>query len=150
MPGSLAPDLVSGRRLPRGLGDLWLCLRLLCFAAAVPLLMRLQLPRLRALLAPRGTRPPEDRGRAENTRRYLQALLRRCRPLLRRSCLTEGLTYYYFLNRAGMNLDLCFGGGWVKGRFEAHCWLEKDGAPYLESRDPRALFVEMHRFPGWS
>jgi hypothetical protein len=34
--------------------------------------------------------------------------------------------------------------------FTGHCWLVKDGEPFLEVQDPRPLFTEMHRFPGKS
>jgi hypothetical protein len=62
--------------------------------------------------------------------------------------LTCGITLYYFLKRAGADVDLCFGLGAVDGGdgFDGHCWLVLAGEPYLEPRDPRPLYTEMYRF----
>jgi hypothetical protein len=76
------------------------------------------------------------------------AALRVGRPLVRRGCLTRGITLYYFLRRAGADVRLCFGLGAVDGGdgFDGHCWLVLAGEPYLEPRDPRPLYTEMYRF----
>jgi hypothetical protein len=132
-------------------GDSLLFLHSLCFAAFVPLLSRLPLPRLRALLEPAPGRPratPDERGRIVAS---LQAMLRAGRPLVRTGCLTRGLTLYYFLRRAGVDVALCFGIGRAadtKDGFDGHCWLVLDGEPFLEQRDPFPLYTEMYVFRG--
>jgi hypothetical protein len=80
----------------------------------------------------------------------VDAVLGRFGRLVSTSCLTRGLTRYYFLRRAGVPVTLCFGVGWPDGRFEAHCWLSRDGEPFLEARDPRPVFGETYRIPGRS
>jgi len=71
--------------------------------------------------------------------------IREGRPLVRPGCLTRGLTRYYFFRRDGMDVSLCFGMGQVKEEFAGHCWLVKDGVPFMETRDPRPLYAEMYR-----
>lgn len=68
-------------------------------------------------------------------------------PGIRRSCLTRGVTLYYFLTRAGVDVSLCFGVGTVEGVMGAHCWLVKDGEPYLERDGIPFPFVAMHVIP---
>lgn len=71
------------------------------------------------------------------------------RPLVRSGCLTRGVTLYWFLRRAGLEVELRFGldpddaGDLTDG----HCWLTLDGEPYLEPRDPRPRFTEVYRLP---
>jgi hypothetical protein len=74
--------------------------------------------------------------------------IRRGRPLVRPGCLTRGVTRYYFFRRDGMDVSLCFGMSQVKEEFVGHCWLVKDGVPFMETRDPRPLYVEMYRISG--
>jgi len=121
--------------------------RVLVLAASVPALMRLRLPRLAALLEPAA--PGVDAGEAE-----LRALAGRVdrllslgRPLVRPGCLTRGVTLFWFLRRAGGDVRLVFGLGEVDGETAGHCWLVRDGAPFLEKVDPRPLFTELYRIP---
>lgn len=122
-----------------------LFLRVFAFAAAVPYLLRLKLPRVAGTLE-RGCDPsavPE-----ENVRRiagYVEIAIRHGRPIVRPGCLTRGLTRYYFLRRAGLDVALCFGMGRLDKDFMGHCWLVKDGEPFLEAEDPRPLYTEMYR-----
>jgi hypothetical protein len=74
--------------------------------------------------------------------------IRAGRPLVRPGCLTRGVTRYYFFRRDGMDVSLCFGMGQVEGQFVGHCWLVKDGVPFMEPRDPRPLYAEMYRISG--
>jgi hypothetical protein len=76
-------------------------------------------------------------------------MLQAGRPLVRRGCLTRGVTLYYCLRRAGVDVGLTFGMGRVDGGdgFDGHCWLVKGGEPYLEARDPRDHYVPMYSFP---
>lgn len=127
--------------------DLFLFTRILLFAASVPMLMRLKLARLAALLEPGSAAGPIDPSRAYKVCSYTEKAIRLGSPIVRHGCLTLGLTRYYFLRRAGMDVSLHFGMGRVgeNESFDGHCWLTQDGEPYYESRDPRPLYVEMWR-----
>lgn len=127
--------------------NLFLFTRILLFAASVPLLMRLRLTRLAAILEPGSAAGPLDPSRANKICSYTEKAIRLGSPIVRRGCLTLGLTRYYFLRRAGMDISLHFGVGRVgeNGSFDGHCWLTQEGEPYYEARDPRPLYVEMWR-----
>jgi hypothetical protein len=128
------------------LGDLGLLLRIFFFTAAVPMLLRLQLPRLEELLTPRRMRSSPQPARVQLIVRAVDAVLQLGRPLLRPGCLTRGLTLYYFLRKAGLDVVLCFGVGTLQGECVGHCWLVKAGEPFLEARDPRPLFTAVYAF----
>lgn len=129
------------------LRTLALRVRVVTFAAAVPLLMRLRLPVLERVLEPR--RPPTARppGRRREVAVQVEAVLVRGGRVLSASCTTRALTRYYFLRRVGEPLVLCFGVGRLAGEAAGHCWLLRDGDPFLESRDPRPVFAETYRIP---
>lgn len=128
-------------------GDFALALRIFAFAAVTPFLMRLPLERVSRIVTPRiGCHPPEP-GQIEQLLALIPAVLQAGRPLLRTHCLPRGLTHYFFLRRAGLEVELCFGMGSPQGDYAGHCWLELNGAPYLEARDPGPLYAEFFRFP---
>jgi hypothetical protein len=123
-------------------------LRYLCFAVAVPALMRLPLAKLDALLdwmVAGGERSADD---VDATASTVLQVLEVGRPLVRRGCLTRGLTLYYGLRRAGFPVALRFGmGATSRGDgYDGHCWVELGGEPYQETRDPRPLFASMYEF----
>jgi hypothetical protein len=125
----------------------WLCLRIFAFAAAVPVLLHLKLPRVATLLEPRQAPVAPAHGRVQTIITCVDLVLQIGRPLVRRGCLTRGLTLYYFLRRAGLELTLCFGLGQVREAFVGHCWLVHAGEPFLEARDPRPVFTVLYRLP---
>ena len=127
--------------------DFFLLLRVFLFAAAVPGLLRLRLPTLQRLLGRLAVGRAADPATIQAILRCMTIVLRRGRPLVRRGCLTRGVTLFYFLRRAGLDVDLCFGAGSLGGEFAAHCWLEREGVPFLEDVDPRGIFAEMYRVP---
>ena len=131
----------------RYIPDVFLFFQVLFFAAAVPFLLRLKISRVEALLEPR-VPSPANRDRVEQIAEYVEMAIREGRPVVRPGCLTRGLTRYYFFRRDGMDVSLSFGMGQVKGEFVGHCWLVKDGAPFMETRDPRPLYAEMYRISG--
>jgi hypothetical protein len=133
-----------GKRI---ISDVFLFLQITCFAAIVPVLLRLKIWRLQALLEPRAARPA-DRDRIEQITEYVEKAIREGRPFVRPGCLTRGVTRYYFFRRDGVDVSLCFGMGEIDGEFAGHCWLVKDGVPFLETRDPRPLYSEMYRLTG--
>jgi hypothetical protein len=136
-------------RTPRSPADRLLQAQIFLFAAGVPVLMRLALPTVDRLLRGRGSR----RARGNSSSRMVHivdSVLARGGGLIRQNCLTRGLTRYYFLRRAGVDVCLCFGIGNIGGTVVGHCWLVQNGEPVLEGRDPRLAFREMYRFPGGS
>jgi len=140
---------LSALRSPR---EALLLVRVAAFAATVPWLMRLPLPRLAALLD-RAPPPSRRRGRAdaaaelERLDRLVALAPRVARPLVRTGCLTRGVTLYRFLRRAGLGVELRFGLDPRAGAADGHCWLALDGEPLLEREDPRPRFVEVWRLP---
>lgn len=127
--------------------------RILLFAAAVPLILRLRkLPDLPAWLEPRSPREPRDSrshppspAEVDSLVRRIDALIAAGRPFVRTGCLVRGLTLYRFLRRAGAEVSLRFGAGEMDGSFAAHCWIVYQGEPLAEPRDPRPLFTETWR-----
>ena len=131
----------------RSISDALLFFQVLFFAAAVPFLLRLKISRVQTLLEPR-TPSSAHRNRVELINEYVEMAIRAGRPLVRPGCLTRGVTRYFFLRRNGLDVSLCFGMGQDNEEFVGHCWLVKDGVPFLEPRDPRPLYTEMYRIPG--
>ena len=131
----------------RAHSNAFLFLRVFLFATAVPYLMRLKLARLARVLEPGSEPVPVDPDHLRKIAAYVQAAIERGRPLVRPGCLTLGLTRYYFFRRAGLDVSLHFGMGRIgeDQEFVGHCWLARDGVPYLEKQDPRTLYVEMYR-----
>jgi Transglutaminase-like superfamily len=133
-----------GRRCNR---DVFLFLQILFFAAVVPILLRLKLWRVEALLEPK-IQGMAERDRVEQIAAYVEIAIREGRPLVHPGCLTRGVTRYYFLRRDGLDVSLCFGVGRLQEEFVGHCWLVKDGVPFLETQDPRPVYTEMYRISG--
>ena len=131
-----------------------LFVRVAAFAATVPLLMRLPLPRVAALVtrAPRRPYGPTARDPAaaevERLDRLIALAPRVARPLVRPGCLTRGVTLFWFLRRAGLNVELSFGiDPGDEQTTDGHCWLVLDEEPFLEKVDPRPRFAEVYRLP---
>jgi hypothetical protein len=128
------------------LADSILALRITIFAALIPWLFRWPLRRLEGWVEP--SRPLRESRMKEADRiiRLTGILCRVARPLLPHPCQVRGLTLYYFLRRAGVDVSLVFGIGRMVGGYEGHCWLVKDGEPYLEHADPRDHFAPIYAF----
>jgi hypothetical protein len=122
-----------------------LFLRVFAFAAAVPYLLRLKLSTVARALEPGRDPSAVHEDRVRKIAGYVEIAIRHGRPFVRPGCLTRGLTRYYFLRRAGMNVALCFGMGRLENQFIGHCWLVNNGEPFLEVEDPRPRYVEMYR-----
>lgn len=145
---SALPDRLRTLGTLRGPREAVLFARICVFAAMAPLLMRLPLPRLAALLAraPRRRSPPVP---ADRLAVLVGIAPRVAHPLVRSGCLTRGLTLFWFLRRDGVDVDLRFGldpEDAARG-VDGHCWLTLDGEPYLEKVDPRPRFAEIYRIP---
>lgn len=142
LPLSKRSRLLKRLRSPR---DVALFVRVFVFAAAVPLLMRLPLHRVERIVEPGDVAMPSDPVRQAKVVRYTELAMDLGRPLVRRKCLTRGLTRYFFLRRMGVDVALAFGINHTEAKTTAHCWLVKDGSPYLEPSDPTPSHVEMYR-----
>jgi len=118
--------------------------RIFLFAATVPLILRLPLPRVEQLLRPRRRRSQRAAVNADEVVRCVDRVLASTNRLLRPGCLTRGVTLYYFLRRAGIDVSLSFGIGDIDGRFAGHCWLVKSGEPFLERNDPTHAFASFY------
>lgn len=140
--------MVTGRSVRmRTVSNALFFLRILLFAVAVPYLMRLKIAQLTAVLEP-GSEPwPVDPDRIRKIVDYVEKAIRWGRPLVCPGCLTLGLTRYFFFRRAGMDVSLHFGMGRIgkEQGFVGHCWLERNGEPYLEREDPRPVYIEMYQ-----
>lgn len=127
--------------------DPWLFIRVLSFALATRLLVRLNPELLRRLLAGESRTMVDDTGVIKRIVDHVDLAIRLGRPLVPTGCMTRGLTLYHFLAASGVNLRLRFGLGLLDGRFDGHCWLEMNGAPILEDADPRRRFKVMFSIP---
>ncbi len=127
-------------------GEVWLLARVAVVAALVPVLMRLPLARVRALLEPRGEAHVLDLDDERRVIGLVNLALDKLQPLFRATCLTRGITRYYFLRRAGVDVSLAFGIARPSmTEVAGHCWLVREGEPFLEARDPRSAFTEVYR-----
>ncbi len=124
-----------------------LLLRIFAFAALVPLLARLKPRTLDDLLGSGAAHDELDPDSALRIVTYVEFVLAHGRPVVRPSCITRGLTLYYFLRRGGADVALCFGVGNLAGNVAGHCWLIRNGEAYLEPEDPGDRFTEMYRLP---
>jgi hypothetical protein len=128
----------------RGLSEVWLFVRLVGFAASVPVLLRLPLPKLAALVSREPARADPSTQEVERLEQLVALGPRVAHPLVRTGCLTRGLTLFRFLRAAGLNVELRFG---IDPSTDGHCWLTLDGEPFLEKRDPRPHYTETWRLP---
>ena len=134
-----------------GLG--WLFLRVVSFAAVVPFLMRLRLPLMNRLLERRiasAVAAGGDSDQPEEIVRCVESALALGSPFVRSGCLTRGLTLYYFLRRTGLAVTLCFGARSKDGQLReapGHCWVEKEGEPFLERGNPYEYSVPILSLP---
>jgi hypothetical protein len=102
-------DRVHALTLLRGARDWRLLIDVIVVGAAVPALMRLPLPRLARLVTRRtGLRQPAST-EIERLERVVTLAPRIAHPLVRSGCLTRGLTLYWFLRAAGLDVELRFG-----------------------------------------
>ncbi len=135
------------------LGQWWLFVRVFLFAAAVPFLFNLKFGVITRWLARRTRRSSKsavDLAKVEPIIRCVELARAIGGPLVCPRCLTRGVTLYFFLRRAGLPVSLCFGDAMKKGavvQMVGHCWLVKDGEPFLEKSDPRPHFRFVYSLP---
>jgi hypothetical protein len=120
---------------------------ILAVAAGARLLARLPLRRLEAVVE-LGRRPaPRSPAETDLTARRVERVLSRSRGVLRHTCLTRGITRYFFLRRAGADVRLIFGLSKIEGSYAGHCWIVRDGEVYAESSDPSGQFADVYVLP---
>ena len=76
-------------------------------------------------------REPADRARAERIAHMVAAAAEY--GLYRASCLPQSFVLQYMLRRDGMRGELRYGVRKANGSVAAHCWVEVDGAPLIDS-----------------
>lgn len=139
-------DRLRALRRLHGVREPLLLVGVLVVAPVVPALMRLPLPKVdRVLRVLRGRGPrrlPEERVAA-----VVEVAQQMAHPVVRRGCLTRGVSLYWLLRERDYDLRLCFGIGGPVDDFYGHCWLERDGEPYLEKIDPRERFPTQFALP---
>jgi hypothetical protein len=105
-----------------------------------PLLSIVSMARIAAVVERTSGRPRSEAPDDATLSEYVGQVLRRLPPPWRHTCLRRSVVLYYLFRRAGRPVALHIGvrkGG--DGALQAHAWLVKDGAPYLEPN------VEEHR-----
>jgi hypothetical protein len=124
-------------------------LRVTAVAAATPLIMRLPLDKLGRILESGSPRATPTHERTRDVEAAVERVLARAGGrIVPAGCLTRAVTRYWFLQRAGEPVVLCFGVGRPQGgAIEGHAWVLRAGEPYREQRDPRAVFNETWRSP---
>jgi hypothetical protein len=114
-------------------------------ASTARFLARLSLPRLERWLhagSPPPTPQPDD---VDAVADRVETLLSVSKPLLRHTCVSLGLTRYFFLRRAGADVQLVF--GLSESDSTGHCWFVWDGEVYAEPIDPRERYLDMYTIP---
>lgn len=130
----------------RSPADAWILFRAATIACLIPLLMRLPLERLWRLIEPGSQVSPIDVKQERHLLDLVDSALALIKPVARIDCLARGVTRYYELRRAGVEVVLAFGVAQTTRGAIGHCWLVRNGVPYLELQDPRPIFVETYRF----
>ena len=79
---------------------------------------------------------------------YVGYILMRLPPPWHYTCLRRGIVMYHLLRRAGRDVGLHIGVRKQEGSLQAHAWLVKDGAAYLEPNpDEHKSFQVIASFP---
>lgn len=139
--------------VPRHRAERWLFLQALAWGLWLSVLTRFRWSTLTGFVERQagGSRaaagPPPD---LERWVACVEAALAFGGPLVRPGCLVRGLTLFLLLRRAGVPVSLCFGiprrdGAWTTEA--GHCWLEREGEPWAERKDPRPSFHALQRLP---
>lgn len=116
-------------------------------AVAARLLALLPLRRLERFVELGRSGTPRTPAQAELTAKRVERVLFWSKRVLRHTCLTRGITRYFFLRRAGADVRLIFGLSRVDGRHVGHCWIVRDGEIYAEPNDPSGQFTDVYVLP---
>lgn len=126
--------------------DWWLFFQLFFFALFVPLIMLIGVKRLSPLLSRvgSGSSSPDY---IKRVIAFTDLAMEFGTPLVRKRCLTRGITLYYFLRRAGIPVALYFGVAPEEQLLKGHCWLVENGQPFAEHIDPRTVYTHVWSLP---
>lgn len=80
---------------------------------------------------------------ADAAGRMVQLAAQNC--LIHTTCLHRSLTLWWLLRRQGIESDLRIGVRKEGGQFQAHAWVEYQGAPLNEAREVHRRFVAFDR-----
>jgi hypothetical protein len=116
-------------------------------AAGARLLSLMPLERLERVVELGRPKTPRSPAQTELTAERVERVLFRSKTVLRHTCLTRGITRYFFLRRAGADVRLIFGLSKMDGRHVGHCWIVRDGEIYAEASEPLRQFTDVYVLP---
>ena len=126
-----------------------LTIRMACLGLVTPFLLRaLPLPRLMAALDSSGSCDPRPDELLARHLRIASGLFRNGRRRLGSNCLRRSVVLFHTLRRDGFPARVVFGitrGG--DGSLDGHAWVELDGTPILEQKDPREEYRRAFVYP---
>ena len=93
----------------------------------------------------RWRRDPPDRARADRIAHMVAAAAHH--GPYRASCLPQSLVVQYLLRRDGMRGELRYGVRKTDGAVHAHCWIEIDGEPLIDSPEVHRHYAVLERSP---
>src|SRR5262245_38757044 len=144
-PGGALKEILAEIMARAAVADAFLLARIFAFAVSLPVVLRFKLRTTASFAEPRRPRASAAPEAIDVIIRYVEAVC--ANRFVRAECLVRGLTLYHFLREAGLRLSLVFGVGEVDGRTTGHCWLLKDGQPFLEPHDPTPNFTVVTALP---
>ena len=129
------------------ISDFALLVRVYLFAIGVRVLLRLNLESLESIIEPAKAPVTPNWSQIERIVYSVDRVFGSRARFIRRGCYSRGVVLYYLLRRAGLDVSLQFGMGKQGEHFIGHCWLVKDGEPFLERADPRPHFAPVCVIP---
>ena len=93
----------------------------------------------------RWRREPIDRGRAGRIAHMVAAAAQH--GPYRASCLPQSLVLQFLLRRDGMRGELRYGARKIDGAVQAHCWIEINGEPLIDSPQVHRHYAVLERSP---
>ena len=120
---------------------------ILAVAVGARLLALLPLEKLERVVELGRRKTPRSPAETELTAERVERVLFRSKTVLRHTCLTRGITRYFFLRRAGADVRLIFGLSKMDGRHVGHCWIVRDCEVYAEASEPLGQFTDVYVLP---
>ncbi|HUX87916.1 MAG TPA: lasso peptide biosynthesis B2 protein [Chloroflexota bacterium] len=122
-------------------------MRVYLFTIGVRALLRLNLEQLESIIEPAKAPGTPAWSQIERIVHCIDQVFESKAPLIRRGCYSRGVICYYLLRRAGLEVSLYFGVSKRGEHFAGHCWLMRNGEPFLERNDPRPQFTTVYAIP---
>ena len=126
--------------------DIWLFICILFWATISPLIIKfLSLPRAMQIITPLETNRysvSNKKSTKEKIIKYTEYILNLNFWILKATCLNRSLLLYRFLNKIGLNVQICFGVKYNKTmiskdcnrNIDGHAWLLLNGEMFLERK----------------